>query len=206
MTLRALYLERTAAGKTRATLRDLGEVERPQVASDTVTIDVAYSTLNYKDALAITGISPIVRRFPMVAGIDFAGRVIESRDDRWRSGDEVVLTGWHASETHWGGLAQRAWIPAHWLIRKPSTLTLWETMAMALPDSRLRCACGRLSGTVSPPDLATCSSPARQAVLAAWRSCSWQQPGSASWLRPASTITATTCVALVRPRSSIDPL
>jgi acrylyl-CoA reductase (NADPH) len=130
MTLRALYLERTAAGETRATLRDLDEVERPQIASDTVTIDVGYSTLNYKDALAITGISPIVRRFPMVAGIDFAGRVIESRDDRWRRGDEVALTGWHASETHWGGLAQRAWIPAHWLIRKPSTLTLWETMAI----------------------------------------------------------------------------
>ena len=62
MTLRALFLERTTAGETRATLRDLDEVERPQVASDTVTIDVAYSTLNYKDALAITGISPIVRQ------------------------------------------------------------------------------------------------------------------------------------------------
>src|SRR4029453_1995773 len=130
MTLRALYLERTAAGETRATLRDLEEVERPQIASDTVTIDVEYSTLNYKDALAITGISPVVRRCPLVAGVEFAGRVIESRDDCWRRRDEFVLTGWHASETHWGGLAQWAWIPAHWLIRKPSTLKLWETMAI----------------------------------------------------------------------------
>jgi acrylyl-CoA reductase (NADPH) len=130
MTYRAIYLEKSSTADLRAALRDLEETDRPQEASDTVTVDISFSTLNYKDALAITGASPIVRRFPMVAGIDFAGHVAESRDGRWHTGDEVVMTGWHASETHWGGLAQRAWVPADWLLRKPPGLTLRETMAI----------------------------------------------------------------------------
>ena len=130
MIMRALYLERAPTGETRASVRELGADERPHDDRDTVTVEVVWSTLNYKDALAVTGAAPVVRRFPMVAGIDFAGRVIESRDERWRSGDEVVMTGFHAGETHWGGLAQRAWVPGDWLLRKPPALTLWETMAI----------------------------------------------------------------------------
>jgi acrylyl-CoA reductase (NADPH) len=129
-TFLAIYLDRTAEGETRAALRTLSDVERPQAEEDDVTVHVHYSTLNYKDALAITGASPVVRRFPMVAGIDFSGRVIESRNARWTTGDDVVLTGWHAGETHWGGLSQRAWVPADCLIKRPLTLTLRQTMAI----------------------------------------------------------------------------
>src|SRR5436190_22092655 len=103
--MRAVYLERAPAGETRATVRALASDERLHDDRDTVTVEVVWSTLNYEDALAVTGAAPVVRRFPMVAGIDFAGRVIESRDERWRTGDEVVMTGFHAGETHWGGLA-----------------------------------------------------------------------------------------------------
>jgi acrylyl-CoA reductase (NADPH) len=127
---RAVFLERTPAGTTAASVRDLEDAAVPHDVEDTVVVDIAYSSLNYKDALAITGTSPVVRSFPMVAGIDFAGTVRESADERWRVGDDVVLTGWHASETHWGGLAQRARVPATWLVRKPATLTLFETMAL----------------------------------------------------------------------------
>ena len=127
---RAIVLERARDGTTAASVRDLEDSALPHDVEDTVVVDIAYSSLNYKDALAITGTSPVVRRFPMVAGIDFAGTVRESADERWRVGDEVVLTGWHASETHWGGLAQRARVPATWLVRKPQTLTLFETMAL----------------------------------------------------------------------------
>jgi acrylyl-CoA reductase (NADPH) len=127
---RALFLERAPDGTTAASVRDLEDSALPHDVEDTVVVDIAYSSLNYKDALAITGTSPVVRSFPMVAGIDFAGTVRESADERWRAGDEVVLTGWHASETHWGGLAQRARVPATWLVRKPERLTLFETMAI----------------------------------------------------------------------------
>ncbi len=127
---RAVFLERTPAGTTAATVRDLDDADWSHGAEDTVVVDIAYPCLNYKDALAITGASPVVRRFPMVAGIDFAGTVRESADERWRVGDEVVLTGWHAGETHWGGLAQQARVPAAWLVRRPATLTLFETMAI----------------------------------------------------------------------------
>ena len=130
MTMRAIYLERTPAGETRPAVRTIADDERPEDDRDTVTIDVVWSTLNYKDALAVTGAAPVVRRFPMVPGIDFAGRVAASNDSRWQAGDEVVMTGWHAGETHWGGLAQRACVPAEWLLRKPASLTLRDTMAI----------------------------------------------------------------------------
>ena len=130
MPFRALYLEKTDAGATTATLRDLDDAALPHAPEDTVTVAVSYSSLNYKDALAITGASPVVRRFPMVPGIDFAGTVVDSHDERWRVGDDVILTGWHAGETHWGGLAARARVPGEWLVRKPAGLTLFDAMAI----------------------------------------------------------------------------
>jgi len=91
---------------------------------------VAYSTVNYKDALAITGKSPVVRKFPMVPGIDFAGTVAESSDPRFKPGDAVLLNGWGVGETHWGGLAQQARVKGDWLVPIPAGLDARQCMAI----------------------------------------------------------------------------
>ena len=97
-------------------------------AEGDVTIAVDYSTLNYKDGLAITGKGPVVRKFPMVPGIDLAGTVLESASSEWKTGDQVVLNGWGVGETHWGGLAQKAKLKGEWLIALPKGLTPRQTM------------------------------------------------------------------------------
>jgi acrylyl-CoA reductase (NADPH) len=95
-----------------------------------VTIQVAWSTLNYKDGLAITGKSPVVRRFPMVPGIDFAGTVIESSNAAWKVGDNVVLNGWGVGETHCGGLAEKARVKGVWLVPLPAAFSARQAMAI----------------------------------------------------------------------------
>ncbi|WP_423814472.1 alcohol dehydrogenase catalytic domain-containing protein, partial [Pseudomonas viridiflava] len=87
-------------------------------------------TLNYKDALAITGSSPIIKRFPMVPGVDLAGTVEASADPRFKAGDKVVLNGWGVGESHWGGLAQRARLQGQWLIPLPEAFTPAQAMAI----------------------------------------------------------------------------
>jgi acrylyl-CoA reductase (NADPH) len=123
---RAILIERDPE-PYRASLKDLDETQLP--AGD-VTVRTEYSTLNYKDALAITGKGPVVRQFPMVPGIDLAGTVEHSDSAVHKSGDKVVLNGWGVGETHWGGLAQRARVRADWLIPLPSTLTTCQAMAV----------------------------------------------------------------------------
>ncbi|MGN6698877.1 MAG: acrylyl-CoA reductase (NADPH) [Thermomicrobiales bacterium] len=93
-----------------------------------VTVAVAYSTLNYKDALAITGKGKIVRQYPIVPGVDFAGTVVASRSPAYQPGDQVVLTGWGVGERTWGGLAQRARVKAGWLVPLPAGLSLRDAM------------------------------------------------------------------------------
>lgn len=95
-----------------------------------VTVDVEYSTLNYKDSLAITGASPVVRRFPMVPGVDFAGTVIESESDEVAVGDRVILNGWGIGETHWGGYAEQARVESDWLVPLPPEFTTRQAMAI----------------------------------------------------------------------------
>jgi acrylyl-CoA reductase (NADPH) len=95
-----------------------------------VTVDVRFSSLNYKDGLAVSGKGKIARRFPMVCGIDLAGTVTESDSAQWQPGDEVVVTGWGLSETHPGGYAERQRLRSEWLVRKPSGLTAPQTMAI----------------------------------------------------------------------------
>lgn len=95
-----------------------------------VLVDVAHSTINYKDALAITGKAPVVRTFPLVAGIDFAGTVKESASDAFVAGDKVILNGFGVGETHWGGLAQQARVKPDWLIAMPAGLTTRQAMAI----------------------------------------------------------------------------
>lgn len=111
----------------RATLAALEEARLP--AGD-VTIRVAYSTLNYKDALAITGKAPVVRQFPMVPGVDFAGAVDASGNSAYRVGDRVLLNGWGVGEHHWGGLAQLARVKGDWLIPLPTAFTARQSMAI----------------------------------------------------------------------------
>src|ERR1700693_46323 len=95
-----------------------------------VTVRVDYSTLNYKDALAITGKAPVVRKFPMVPGIDFAGSVQESENSSYRAGDKVVLNGWGVGEQHWGGLAQLARVTGEWVIPLPAGFTAREAKGL----------------------------------------------------------------------------
>jgi acrylyl-CoA reductase (NADPH) len=111
----------------RAGFTALNEARLP--AGD-VMVSVDYSTLNYKDALAITGKAPVVRQFPMVPGIDLAGSVQESENPSYRVGDRVVLNGWGVGEQHWGGLAQMARVKAEWLIPLPAEFTARQSMAI----------------------------------------------------------------------------
>ncbi|MFZ5512078.1 MAG: MDR family oxidoreductase [Pseudomonadota bacterium] len=109
---------------------ELQEVDEGRLPEGDVTVRVAYSTLNYKDALAITGKSPVVRSFPMVPGIDFAGTVEASSHPEFKAGDAVVLNGWGVGEVHWGGLAQKARVKGDWLIPLPAAFTPRQAMAI----------------------------------------------------------------------------
>ncbi|WP_410872839.1 MDR family oxidoreductase [Nocardia sp. A7] len=122
----AILLDKSGTESTVA----LTSVSDDALPDGDVTVDVSYSTLNYKDALAITGKSPVVRSFPMVPGIDLAGVVAESSHPSWSVGDEVVLNGWGVGETHWGGLAQRARLRGDWLIPLPDAFTARQAMAI----------------------------------------------------------------------------
>jgi acrylyl-CoA reductase (NADPH) len=110
--------------------RELTEVADTDLMEGDVTVNVEYSTLNYKDALAITDKAPVVRHWPMVPGIDFAGTVIESSHTDWQAGDNVILNGWGVGEVHWGGLAQKARINGDWLIKLPDNITAKQAMSV----------------------------------------------------------------------------
>jgi acrylyl-CoA reductase (NADPH) len=99
------------------------QVEASRLPAGDVTVAVAYSTLNYKDGLAITNKSPVVRNWPMVAGIDGSGTVLESNHPDWKVGDLFVHNGWGVGETHWGCLAQQARLKGDWLVSLPATFT-----------------------------------------------------------------------------------
>lgn len=123
---KALVIENDEQGY-RSLLKDLPESQLPD---HDVTLDVSYSSLNYKDALAICNQGPIVRQFPMVPGIDFVGRVTASRHPDWKEDDVALLTGWGVGEKQWGGLAQKASVSGDWLVRPPATLSPLQTMAI----------------------------------------------------------------------------
>ena len=108
----------------------VAEVPESDLTEGDVTIRVAYSTVNYKDGLAITNASPVVRKWPMVAGIDGAGVVESSTHAMWKPGDAVILNGWGVGETHWGCLAEKARLKGDWLVRLPAKLTAKQAMAI----------------------------------------------------------------------------
>jgi acrylyl-CoA reductase (NADPH) len=124
---KALLVEKDAEGKTHAAVQMLEDDRLP--AAD-VTVAVEYSTLNYKDGLCIGPGGGLVRTYPHVPGIDFAGTVETSDDPRYKAGDKVVLTGWRVGEAHWGGYATRARVKADWLVPLPKGLTTRQTMAV----------------------------------------------------------------------------
>lgn len=121
-----ILIDKGESGQTVA----LAELDETQLPDGDVSIDVEYSTLNYKDGLAITGRSPVVRKFPMVPGIDLAGVVTGSSHAEWQAGDRVVLNGWGVGETHWGGLAQKARLDGDWLVPLPAAFTSRQAMAI----------------------------------------------------------------------------
>ncbi len=124
---KALQLHQDDAGKT---LARIVELENHHLPEGDVTVDVQYSSLNYKDGLAITGTGKIVRDFPMVPGIDFVGTVSDSEDPRYQVGDKVILTGWGVGERHWGGMSQRARVKGDWLVPLPEALSPEQAMAI----------------------------------------------------------------------------
>jgi acrylyl-CoA reductase (NADPH) len=125
-TFKAVVVEKTDAGQT-VRLTDFDD--RDLMGGD-VTVAIEYSTLNYKDGLAVTGKSPVVRRFPMIAGIDFAGTVEQSSHPSWKPGDKVLVNGWGLGETHLGAYAERARVKGDWLVRLPASLSAREAMAI----------------------------------------------------------------------------
>lgn len=109
---------------------ELQNIEDSVLPDGDVRVEIEWSTLNYKDGLAITGQSPVVRRFPMIPGIDLAGTVLESSSSAWKVGDKVVLNGWGVGETHCGGLAQVARVKGEWLVPLPQAFSTRQAMAI----------------------------------------------------------------------------
>jgi acrylyl-CoA reductase (NADPH) len=122
----AIVIDKNDEGQSVA----IQQLDESQLPEGNVTIDVEYSSINFKDGLAITGASPVVRKFPMVPGIDLAGVVSASDSDEYQVGDRVVLNGWGVGEGHWGGLAQKARLNADWLVALPEAFTTKQAMAI----------------------------------------------------------------------------
>ncbi len=114
----------------KGTTAQLTQFDEAELMEGDVTVRVEWSTLNYKDGLALTGKAPVVRRFPMIAGIDFAGTVEQSSHPQWKAGDKVVCTGWGMGETHLGAYAEKARVKGDWLVALPQGLSARDAMAI----------------------------------------------------------------------------
>jgi len=125
-TFKAIRIDKADKGTTAA----LTQFDEAELMDGDVTVRVEWSTLNYKDGLALTGKAPVVRRFPMIAGIDFAGTVEASSHPQWKAGDKVVCTGWGMGETHLGAYAEKARVKGDWLVALPQGLSARDAMAI----------------------------------------------------------------------------
>lgn len=134
--------------KTQAEIVELDESNLPP---QPITIAVEYSSLNYKDALAITGSGPVVKHFPMVPGIDSVGKVLESADDSVAVGETVILTGWGVGERHWGGLAQKVRAKGDWLVKLPAGMSTLQSMRLGTAGlTAMLCVMALEEGGVKP--------------------------------------------------------
>jgi acrylyl-CoA reductase (NADPH) len=125
-TFKAIVIDKADTGQA-VRLTDFDEKD---LMDGDVTVRIEYSTVNYKDGLAITGKAPVVRRFPMIAGVDFAGTVESSTHPKWKPGDPVILNGWGLGETHLGAYAEKARVKGDWLIRRPAGISARDAMAI----------------------------------------------------------------------------
>lgn len=125
-TFKAIRIDKADKGTTAA----LTQFDEAELMDGDVTVRVEWSTLNYKDGLALTGKAPVVRRFPMIAGIDFAGTVEQSSHPQWKAGDKVICTGWGMGETHLGAYAEKARVKGDWLVTLPQGLSARDAMAI----------------------------------------------------------------------------
>ena len=125
-TFKAIVIQKGEAGQKIA----LADFDESNLMEGDVTVRVEWSTLNYKDGLAITGKAPVVRRFPMIPGIDLAGTVEASSHPEWKPGDKVILNGWGCGETHLGAYGEKARVKGNWLVRLPAGMTAREAMAI----------------------------------------------------------------------------
>ena len=125
-TFRAIVINNSAAGQDVR----LADFDEKDLMEGDVTVAVDWSTVNYKDGLALTGKAPVVRRFPMIPGIDFAGTIESSSHPAWKAGDKVILNGWGLGETHLGAYAEKARVKGDWLVRLPGTMSARDAMAI----------------------------------------------------------------------------
>jgi len=125
-TFKAIVIEKSDGGQTVA----LSDLDESKLMAGDVTVAVEWSTVNYKDGLALTGKAPVVRRWPMIAGVDLAGTVENSSHPDWKPGDKVILNGWGLGETHFGAYAQKARIKGDWLVRLPASMSTRDAMAI----------------------------------------------------------------------------
>jgi acrylyl-CoA reductase (NADPH) len=146
---RALVLRQGDDKKTAAEIEELTENDLP---SGDVLIDVEYSGLNYKDAMAVTGAGPIVRKWPMVPGIDLAGTIIQSEADEYQCGDQVVLTGWGVGEKYWGGYSERQRVSSEWLVPLPAGLSTRAAMGIGTAGLTAMLCVLRLESAGLKPD------------------------------------------------------
>lgn len=148
---KAVFLQKNEQGEFKASIELLDESQLPEAGD--VIVQISHSTLNYKDGLAICNKSPVVRVWPMVAGIDGAGTVLESAHPNFKPGDEVILNGFGVGETHWGCLAEKAKLKGDWLIKKPAALSAEQAMAIGTAGyTAMLCVMGLEEHGVKPSD------------------------------------------------------
>jgi acrylyl-CoA reductase (NADPH) len=146
-TFKAVVVDKADAGQTVR----LADFDEKDLMDGNVTVAVDYSTLNYKDGLALTGKSPVVRRFPMIAGIDLAGTVESSAHPSWKPGDKVILNGWGLGETHLGAYAEKARVQGDWLVRLPASMSTRQAMAIGTAGyTAMLCVLALERGGITP--------------------------------------------------------
>ncbi len=155
-TFNALVVREAEEGNPKtavASIEQLTDADLPNYDAGDVIVQVDYSSLNYKDGMALTGKGRIIRSYPMVPGIDFSGTVISSESPKFASGDEVILTGWSVGERYWGGYSQRQKVKAGWLVRRPIGMSATQAMGIGTAGlTAMMCVMGLEDGGVKPTD------------------------------------------------------